>query len=59
MSRIFSRKSAKRFFSQRLLAPLLFQERQGEVINMFVFIPFIFLARNAKNKPNGRPEFYE
>jgi hypothetical protein len=34
----FSRKNAKKdFSSQRLLTPLLFQERPGEVIDMFAF----------------------
>jgi hypothetical protein len=36
------------FLAHRLLAPLLFQERQEEVIKYVAFIPFLFLA-NAKN----------
>jgi hypothetical protein len=69
MSRIFfSQKREKTFSdSQRLLAPLLFQERQGEVINVFAFIPFffpqtrknIFLAKTQKINQTAEQNFQD
>jgi hypothetical protein len=42
-----------------LLAPLLFQERQGEVIKMFAFFPILFLAKQKRRKGNTDQNFQD
>jgi hypothetical protein len=46
----FPQKRKKGFSSQRLLAPLLFQERPGEVIDVFAFIPISLSRKGAKHR---------